>query len=103
MACFLLAYDDQALAFVQGEMIAVERKEDSGTWYGRVGDRVGFFPCRYVEEIESTQPSQPVEWDVRLCFRCTVLFNFCLLLIRIGWMTRHSRSLRCTTAIRMAS
>jgi hypothetical protein len=38
------------LRFDRGAVIEVIEKQKSGWWIGRIGNRVGSFPCNFVEK-----------------------------------------------------
>eukprot|EP00047_Mylnosiga_fluctuans_P003550 m.229694 g.229694 ORF g.229694 m.229694 type:complete len:1076 (-) comp11945_c0_seq1:83-3310(-) len=45
------AQDADELGLKAGDMVSVVKKDASGWWQGRVGEREGLFPANYVEEV----------------------------------------------------
>lgn len=50
---------EDELAIEKGDEIIVLEKEADGWWRGRCGERIGWFPFNYVEEISSLSSSEP--------------------------------------------
>ena len=42
---------EDELTLKEGDIVDVYRKVDDGWWMGQVGDRVGYFPSNYVEQL----------------------------------------------------
>lgn len=45
------AQDADELLLRTGDMVSIVKKDPSGWWQGRIGDREGLFPANYVEEV----------------------------------------------------
>ena len=65
-----VAKRDDELGLEKGDNLVVLEKEQDGWWRGRCGNRIGWFPFNYVEELP---PSTAVEQRVEKTVICTVV------------------------------
>ena len=65
-----VAKRDDELGLEKGDSLVVLEKEQDGWWRGRCGNRIGWFPFNYVEELP---PSSLVEQRVEKAVICTVV------------------------------
>ncbi len=74
------------LAFEKGDIIRVVDRGYKDWWRGQLKGRTGIFPVNYVVRVQSGPALVGLMWDR----------NRCLNRLRLSWVKRRSRRLRCS-------